>query len=405
MKIVLRKCLTFLYLIFSSLLGWGLLVPLSHVIPKRKGSTLFIEQGRDRFIDNVKYLFICLAEEGRNCCYLTRGLFTARQLRDLGLPVVEGPFLRAIATLLRAETVVVDGFGLRVGLRFFLCHGSRKIQLWHGFPIKKINLQRYPTAPRLRDRVAKAFWGFTGRYPRYDLLISTSLFCTEKALAGAFRTRQTVDTGYPRNDVFFREPTPKDLLGTDLPAINRLRSLKQAGERLILYAPTFRDSKGDAITDGAIDLARLNQFALKNQLRFVIKSHSNDSDIYSGASYPGLVSYNSSADVYPALPLFDMLVTDYSSIFFDFLLLERPIVFFPYDYDKYISRDRPLIFDYREITPGPVCLDQDHCEVAIVKMLDGDDDYREARSKMLKRAFTFHDGKAAERISAILESG
>ena len=61
----------------------------------------------------------------------------------------------------------------------------------------------------------------------------------------------------------------------------------------------------------------------------------------------------------------DLLITDYSSIFFDFLLLDRPIVFFPYDLEQYLSQDRAMYFDYEIMTPGPKCRTYDELELQI----------------------------------------
>ncbi|HOO76913.1 MAG TPA: CDP-glycerol glycerophosphotransferase family protein [bacterium] len=400
-----KKLLTFLRICAVSIFGWAILVPLSRLFPKKRGSVLFIEQAPGLFADNCKYLFLHHARTREGGVFLTRDAQTADLLRNVSLPVIRGRSLRAWGALLRAETVVVDGFSLRTGIRFFIAYGSRKIQLWHGFPLKKINLQRYPSPHSLPARTALAFWTFAGRFPLYDLLLSTSSFCTERALAGAFRARSVTDAGYPRNDVLFRSPTAEDLLGTDAAAMATLGRLKEQGKYLILYAPTFRDSGGDAVCDGALDLEKLDDFARRAGAVVVFKAHFNEDVRPDAARYRHLLVYGTGADVYPALPLFDLLVTDYSSIFFDYLLTRKPVVFFPYDYEKYIVRDRPLIFNYRDMTPGPVCFTQHELEEAIRTIMSGDDAFASRREEMLAKAFTFPDGNSSERILKLLETG
>ena len=79
------------------------------------------------------------------------------------------------------------------------------------------------------------------------------------------------------------------------------------------------------------------------------------------ADLPNVIHYDPTADVYPALADVDLLVTDYSSIYFDFLLLDRPIVFFANDLDLYLRRERHLLFEYRDMTPGPIARTSSSC--------------------------------------------
>ena len=69
--------------------------------------------------------------------------------------------------------------------------------------------------------------------------------------------------------------------------------------------------------------------------------------------YKNIFFVRPDSDADPLLPLTDILVTDYSGIYFEFLLLDRPVVFFAFDYEKYVSQDRELYFPYGEVTPGP----------------------------------------------------
>jgi CDP-glycerol glycerophosphotransferase len=83
----------------------------------------------------------------------------------------------------------------------------------------------------------------------------------------------------------------------------------------------------------------------------------------------------------------------------DYLLLDRPIIFYPYDYAKYVKRDRELQFDYDRMTPGPKCLNQGELERELARYLaSGEDPYREEREKLLTMAFKYRDGDASKRI-------
>src|SRR5690606_25250127 len=104
-------------------------------------------------------------------------------------------------------------------------------------------------------------------------------------------------------------------------------------------------------------------------------------------------------DVAPLLKRADLLVTDYSSIFFDFLLLDRPIVFFPYDLERYFSRDRQFLFPYDEFTPGARVKTEEALFKTIVQELDSPDPaHQEARLALRDKSFQFIDAQASSRL-------
>jgi len=114
--------------------------------------------------------------------------------------------------------------------------------------------------------------------------------------------------------------------------------------------------------------------------------------------------YDSSSDIYPLLPLTDCIITDYSSIYFDYLLINKPVIFFPYDYKKYIEYDRDLIFDYDTMTPGPKCYTQQELHNQIYNIvIKGTDSYYDRRQEIRKIAFDSVDGQASERIWNVIE--
>ena len=95
--------------------------------------------------------------------------------------------------------------------------------------------------------------------------------------------------------------------------------------------------------------------------------------------------------------LADILVTDYSSIFVDFLLLNRPEIFFPYDYEKYVTKDRELYFDYNEFTPGPKARVFSEFLGVLGKTLQGEDDFAQKRITQRDRCFSKIDSNASRR--------
>jgi CDP-glycerol glycerophosphotransferase len=104
-------------------------------------------------------------------------------------------------------------------------------------------------------------------------------------------------------------------------------------------------------------------------------------------------------DPAPLLKKADLLVTDYSSIYFDFLLLDRPIIFFPYDLERYFSRDRQFLFSYDELTPGAKVITETALYEKIVEELEHpNDEARAARLDLRDKSFQFIDAQASTRL-------
>ncbi len=120
-----------------------------------------------------------------------------------------------------------------------------------------------------------------------------------------------------------------------------------------------------------------------------------------GRDFSHIVNYAAECDIYPALALFDALVTDYSSIYFDYLLLDRPVFFFPYDLEHYVAGERKLLFGYREMAPGPLCRTREELQAEI---LTPDNDYwRKRRREVRASVFDHLDDKAGLRLYQFLQ--
>ena len=388
-------------------LAFGVLIvlPTAWLLPKKKNLVLFIGNGDGQFRDNVKYLYLHLlrtAPTDIEYYFLTENRSTHRQLQQNKLPVLFFPRPVTLWKMLRASVVVADNFAWIKRTKYHFLMRAFKVQLWHGCSIKRLELDDPLLTPAPKSAVGRVLYTAAGRFPTYDLFLSTSEANTENIFKHAFRYRQIIESGYPRNDVFFRKPDPYDLMGADTAIIEQVNDLKERGYKVVLYAPTYRDTGNgdDFLQNAALNMAALNRFATERRIVFVIKVHPNrrfDADF---DSMPLLLLYNTTADVYPFLSHVDLLLTDYSSIFFDFLHFDRPIVFFPYDYEKYIRQDRKLKYDYNWITPGPKCGSQQEVERAIASGLSHfeEDPFRQKRKEIREMAFSRQAVDSAKHI-------
>jgi len=438
--------------VLATLFGWLFLWPLTFLIPRKKNCFIVIGRDRGKFLDNSKHLFIglqygghrrveresqerlnssfinrhentdinrkdggldkhCASSEARTVVFLTDQPLVRAALKAAGCRVgaLSGPF--GWWQLLRCGTVVVDSMDWSHSGRFTALRGARVVQLWHGVPLKRIELlvaeQIAAGLPPLRRLAFWAYRAFIGRHRRVDFLVSTSAFVAREAMMNCFNARYWPATGYPRNDVLLNESLrhhPLMSIGMDVLAEHAVREAKSQGRSVVLYTPTFRKHFVDPFTDGALDLSSLQRFAESHDLLLLVKLHPwMHQPANLGKTGRNIVFANPDSDIYPLMAEVDVLVTDYSSIYFDYLLLDRPILFYCQDLNDYIEDDRGFIFDYDAMTPGPKVATQTAMESALAGILQGEDAWREQRGRVRDLVFDNPEGSSAERLMALLD--
>lgn len=255
--------------------------------------------------------------------------------------------------------------------------GQVYVQCWHGTPLKRlrydieVNGSALNTVKEIRkknDIDAK----------RFDYFLSPSAFCTEKFIS-AFNLKKLnkediiLEAGYPRNEYLFNY-TEKD--------VAKLK--KELGipkeKKVILYAPTFRDNQ---YTSGVgytynlnIDFDRLKEKIGKEYV-VIFRTHYFIANSFEFEKYKGFI-YNMSNhdDVNECYILSDIIITDYSSVFFDFANLKRPMLFYMYDLAEYKGKLRDFYLDLNEL-PGPIVETQEDLENEILNIKEYDKKYKE----------------------------
>lgn len=369
--------------------------------PKEHDRVVFVGRARGLFIDNAKYAFLHAHQHAPHLrsTFMTFDQAAAKALLAQGLPAfcfhdADGP-----ARLSKAAIVVSDDFWWKTqSPASAFTHGAFLVQLWHGIPLKAIGFPEIESQVNMNPEKAQEL---TCGYSGYNAVLSTSSFFCEKAFSRAFRANEFWNLGYPRNDVLLRAPTKHDLINADTVLYRELVQVKKAGTRVVFYMPTFRDLGGNVFIDGALNMERLVAFAEQHNIVIVCKFHPYE-NIQAATSHPNLRFCDPQSDPYPALRLADLLITDYSSIYFDFLHTNKPILFFPYDLENYITRNRELLFDYDAATPGPKVRDMDSLQQAMLALLSGDDPFAKERRELKHLAFEHHDAKSGERLTQAL---
>ena len=277
------------------------------------------------------------------------------------------------------------------------------VQCWHGTPLKRLGYDveiettnALNTTQELADR-----FGLDAQ--KWTYLLSPSPY-TSKHLADAFglpeerRADVILEEGYPRNDEIALAHA--DATGVRQAELREALGIPE-GKKALLYAPTWRDDSYKAgvgyTFDYLIDFDLLRR-ELGDEWVVLFRPHYYIANHFDFSAYDGFVidvaSWGNINELYIAA---DALVTDYSSVMFDYAILRRPIALFVPDYETYANDIRGFYFDLKEI-PGPHCMETSEL-VGTLKDLDGYwKRYRDAYDAYVERFCPKDDGHAAERI-------
>ena len=217
------------------------------------------------------------------------------------------------------------------------------INLWHGVPLKKIALLDPNLKKAARIYFKKIF------SENYTCILTTSHeLIPLMARSFAVSEDKIKVWGQPRNDGLFQKNDCREILGQPFPDLPEYT-------KTVLYAPTFRDyGQVQLFPFKDFDQKQLEAFLEEKNMLLFIRTHVAEQG--SAAPYLGkrirFLGNEQAEDVTGILNIFDCLITDYSSIYIDYLLTDKPMIFLPYDRQQYLD-GRGMNFDYDDVTPGP----------------------------------------------------
>lgn len=230
--------------------------------------------------------------------------------------------------------------------------GSIYIQTWHGTPLKKLALDLDAVYMSGETNLEDYKRNFFNNVQTWDYLISQNSYSTEIFRKAFGFEKEILQIGYPRNDLLFNKNNKEEIA-----QIKNMLGLPQ-DKKVILYAPTWRDNEfyGNGIYkfNTGLDFPLLME-ALKEDTVFIVKYHYLIMDQIDWSAYSGFIyTFDSSYDISLLYLASDMLVTDYSSVMFDYSILKRPMIFYCYDLDEYMNTLRGFYFDLLKEAAGPV---------------------------------------------------
>lgn len=269
------------------------------------------------------------------------------------------------------------------------------IQTWHGTPLKKIGIDieevHMPGVDTLKYREE-----FIEEASSWDYLVSPNRYSTN-IFRQAFQYKgEMIESGYPRNDFLYNANTEEHIL-----QLKRKYHIPEK-KKVILYAPTWRDhlknEQGQYDFDLQLDLQKLkeqlgDEYIVLLRLHYLVASKLDIAE-FKGFAY----DFSQLEDIRELYLISDLLITDYSSVFFDYANLKRPMIFFVYDIEEYRDNLRGFYVDFEKIAPGPLVKTTE--EVIDEILLLEKNNYRlpDQFEDFYKQFCEWEDGKASKRV-------
>ncbi|WP_455240475.1 CDP-glycerol glycerophosphotransferase family protein [Methanothermobacter tenebrarum] len=367
---------------------------INFLIPKKDNQIMF--ESIPDFSDNSKALYDYMRCMGRKY----EMIWAVNEINDkFDIPQYKKLSLRQIWEFLRSKYMVTShGYHLPIKAK-----NQVFVNLWHGMPLKALSHVRKDDNFLLDSSNDKNYY-----------LIATSSVM-RNALAACFNQdpRRIVITGQPRNDKLFKNSNKnlEKLLNVSLNDYSKI----------ILFLPTFRKSieetNGELISHN-FNLADFNrevfsQFLQDNQILFIAKFHPFEESIakpyFKKMDNTILITnemlQKNFMDLYDILSCADILITDYSSVYFDFLLLDKPIIFVVPDLDEYRKRRGFVLEPFEFWTPGPKVKNFEEFLKELEKCIKNPEYYSKERKTINNLVNYYKDDKSSERIYKLVFKG
>lgn len=267
------------------------------------------------------------------------------------------------------------------------------LETWHGTPLKRLVFDQEEVtsaSPKYKQQ-------FYRQRKDWDFLVSANPFSTKTFRSCFLYEGEMLEYGYPRNDILYWPN--KDEIAQQLK--EKLGIPKD--KKTILYAPTWRDDQhygsGQYKFELALDLQLMKE-RLQDDYVVLLRTHHYISDHIDvsglGDFVINLSSYDDISEIYL---ISDICITDYSSVFFDYANLKRPILFYTYDFDKYKNQLRGFYIDMNTEVPGPLLYTSEQVVQAIEDIDEITEEYKERYDQFYDRFCCYDDGHASEHVA------
>lgn len=273
--------------------------------------------------------------------------------------------------------------------------GNIYLQTWHGTPLKRLGMDMDSVNMAGQNDINDYKEKFRKNSSTWNYLLAQNEY-SEKIFKRAFAFNKEIIGGYPANDILYN--------GNNENYINELKTKFNLpkDKKIILYAPTWRDDnfykKGHYRMEIKLELDKM-QKELGDEYIILLRMHYLITNNINIDSYKGFVyDFSQGGDIQELYLMSDILITDYSSVMFDYCNLKRPMIFFTYDIEQYRDSLRGFYFDFEKEAPGPLLLDTDGIINCVRNIEKVSKEYEEKYTEFYNKFCHIDDGKSAERI-------
>jgi CDP-glycerol glycerophosphotransferase len=249
--------------------------------------------------------------------------------------------------LLRKAKIII--FNSRLPQDFIKQEGQIIIQTWHGTPLKKLvhDLERIDMA--MTNNIDEYFAIFDKEVATWDYLYSTCNYTSEKMKSAFHFKKEILEIGFPRNEFLYK------FTQEDIERIKKKIGIDKK-QKVILYAPTYRDNQNNGVGqyyfNTTLDFKRLKQSFPDSVILLRYHYMITESEDFNN---PEVINVSKGYDMNELFVISDILITDYSSVFFDYSILARPFFFYAQDIESYQNELRGFYLDYfNDLVTKPV---------------------------------------------------
>jgi CDP-glycerol glycerophosphotransferase len=365
---------------------------LLRLLPVRKGTVVFESHLGKQYSDSPRAIHEELRRRGAPVTAIWSYAGEAPEGFPDDVELVRRWSWRYVRALAQAEFWIDNqGFPLRLAKR----PETTYIQTWHGSALKRMGFDE-PTYRVMSEQEQSSYQEALDRFDHFVVRSEHDV----RTLARAYRIpeEKLLRTGYPRNDALVRAARDPQAPDPELRTLAERLGISP-DRRVVLYAPTFR-----AQADGAVrpfefpfDVERFaDRFGDRHTL--LVRSHYLNQVTLPPSVAGRVIDVTGEPDITPLLLLSDALITDYSSVMFDYALLRRPLVFYAYDWEEYAQDMRGTYFDLLAEAPGPVARTEDELFAALSDLSAVGTQYEAQLKEFVDKYGEYDRGDAAARI-------
>jgi CDP-glycerol glycerophosphotransferase len=386
-----------------------LIFTLSGLCRRRDNRIIFGAWAAEKYADNSRYMIEFLNENTTKYELIWIGKKGVEKELPRNIRFITKNSLHAIYYCLTAKYIFITHSYYDIS-SFNLFKGANIIQLWHGIGVKKLVI----TPNNNNNKLFKIREKIRSIIRCYDYFICSSEMNRQRNLI-AFKSYginkdNIINSGQPRNDCIINSKSMMNSKCEFKEKISKKIDIDITDRKLILYLPTYRkytesffsftEIKGQEKKEITSILSKHNAVLIEKTHQLTKKNyddaHVRSEKIYNLSSYDNLNTQD-------LLLASDILITDYSSCYLDYLLLDKPIIHFAYDYESYQKLDQGLYYDLNDIAAGDIVENFNGLLQSLNKNLENNEHNKGIRNHVKKIMMEYENGNSCEIIARKLK--